>query len=104
MEWKPPLEDIISTNMRALVTLTILASTVVVVYAAMYIEIHFESCHSPKCMNLSADMRLVMNKEADPCQDFFRFVCANFKSTYPNSWSFMDAIHVAREASLTQNE
>ncbi|KAH7962261.1 hypothetical protein HPB52_015076 [Rhipicephalus sanguineus] len=76
--------------MIALVTLATLASTVVVVYASMYIEGHFEGCHSPKCMNLNADLRLMMDKKADPCQDFFRFVCANFKSAYPRSSSYMD--------------
>ncbi|XP_075531962.1 neprilysin-11-like [Dermacentor variabilis] len=90
-ERKPPLGDIFSQNMLALVTLATLASTVVVVYAPMYIERHFEACHSPKCMNLNTDLRLMMESEADPCQDFFHYACANFKSIYPRSSSYMEA-------------
>ncbi|KAH7933058.1 hypothetical protein HPB49_007590 [Dermacentor silvarum] len=90
-EQKPPLEDIFSLNMLALVTLATLASTVVVVYAPMYIERHIEACRSHKCMNLNTDLRLMMDSKADPCQDFFHFVCGNFKSIYPRSTSYMNA-------------
>ncbi|XP_077515337.1 uncharacterized protein LOC144125639 [Amblyomma americanum] len=32
-----------------------------------------------------------MEAEADPCEDLFHFVCANFESAYPTSVSYMDA-------------
>ncbi|KAH7939567.1 hypothetical protein HPB52_013849 [Rhipicephalus sanguineus] len=90
-EEKSPLDDIFSPNMIVLVTLATLASTVVVVYAPMYIDQHIVACHSPKCMNLRTDLRLMMDSGAHPCQDFYRFVCANFESTYPSSPSYMEA-------------
>ncbi|XP_075726382.1 uncharacterized protein LOC142768304 [Rhipicephalus microplus] len=90
-EQKSPLSDIFSANTILLATLATLASTVVVVYAPVYIEKHFAACHSPKCMDLRTDLALMMDSEADPCRDFYRFVCANFESVYPRSPSYMDA-------------
>ncbi|KAH6939046.1 hypothetical protein HPB50_015688 [Hyalomma asiaticum] len=57
-------------------------------------------------MNLNADLRLIMDKDADPCQDFYHFVCANFKSAYPSSASYMDVFtkHVKRSFRKMMND
>ncbi|KAL3208810.1 hypothetical protein MRX96_052452 [Rhipicephalus microplus] len=97
-EQKSPLSDIFSANTILLATLATLASTVVVVYAPVYIEKHFAACHSPKCMDLRTDLALMMDSEADPCRDFYRFVCANFESVYPPFAKLYGRLHEASEA------
>lgn len=50
-------------------------------------------------MDAVSDLQLMMNARADPCQDFFQFVCGNFDRAYPKSRSYLDVIaHRMREA------
>ncbi|XP_077548442.1 neprilysin-1-like [Haemaphysalis longicornis] len=87
-----PLEDILSRNNLLLVVLATLASTVVVVFAPAFTRGHFPACNDPRCMNLSADLRLMMREDVRPCDDFFAFVCGNYEAAYGRVPSYADAV------------
>lgn len=88
---RPQLEDIFSGTAMTLMFVAVLASSVVVTYAAIHIRNVFVACHEPRCINLTTDLLLTMDEKADPCEDFYHFACGNYESAYPTSASYMDA-------------
>ncbi|XP_077548806.1 kell blood group glycoprotein-like [Haemaphysalis longicornis] len=86
------LEDVFSRKTISLVLLASLATTVVILYVPAYARARLAACNDPRCMDLSTDLRLIMREGADPCHDFFSFVCGDFETAYAAEPTYADAV------------
>lgn len=88
----PTPDSILTRPMMALVAAWTLTCTVLVFFVAYLIRRNYPGCHHPNCMDAASDLQHIMDAQADPCDDFFRFVCGNFESAYPKAASYLDVI------------
>ncbi|KAB0803660.1 hypothetical protein PPYR_00630 [Photinus pyralis] len=66
----------------------ILASVVILAFIVHTVRIEIGTCGTPECMQIAARVLEHLDKDVDPCEDFYRFACgkvANVTSTenYP---------------------
>lgn len=95
-----------------LVLAALLISVIVaVVFIALYVneitkrtheEKRPESCTSPDCVQISADLLKAMNHCADPCQDFFEYACGSWIKEHSipqskSSWSQFRVLYKRNE-------
>ncbi|EEC07678.1 hypothetical protein IscW_ISCW018452 [Ixodes scapularis] len=76
-----------------------LTSSAIVFFVLYYVHRNFTGCHEPNCMDVGNDLEAIMDTKADPCQNFYQFVCGNFEIAYPSSVSYLSVIELRmREA------
>ncbi|CAN7938201.1 unnamed protein product, partial [Ixodes hexagonus] len=76
-----------------------LTCTVILLFVFHYIHFHYAGCHEPGCMDVVSDLQEIMDTTADPCLNFYQFVCGNFERAYPWSDSYIQVVELRmREA------
>ncbi|XP_064485268.1 neprilysin-1-like [Ornithodoros turicata] len=75
----------------------------------------FPTCFSPDCYNFPRELAMAMEPRADPCKDFYRFVCGRWSTVHPVDanqfarlqrkifFSLYDEIHQADKTPVPQS-